>query len=49
MDGASKLQLRELRRVAEFVLDTQDLGLYIVPSMCDGIGHWEALSSATQF
>ena len=26
MDGVSKLKLRELRRVAKFVLDTQDLG-----------------------
>ena len=49
MDGESKLLLRELRRVAEFVLDTQDLGLHIVPTMCDGIGHLEALSSGTQF
>ena len=44
MDGASKLQLRELRRVAKFVLDTKDLGLCIVPTMSDGIWQLEALS-----
>ena len=44
MDGASKLQLRELRRVAKFVLDTKDLGLCIVPTMSDGIWWLEALS-----
>ena len=37
MDGASELQLRELRRVAKFVLDTKDLGLHIVPTMNNGI------------
>ena len=37
MDGASKLHLRELRRVAKFVLDTKNLGLHIVPTMSDGI------------
>ena len=46
MDGASKLQLRELRRVAKFVLDTKDLGLCIVPTMSDGIWHLEALSDS---
>ena len=46
MDGASKLQLRELRRVAKFVLDTKDLGLHIVPTMSDGIWHLEALSDS---
>ena len=43
MDGASKLQLRELTRVAKFVLDTKDLGLHIVPTMCDGIWQLEFL------
>ena len=46
MDGASKLQLRVLRRVAKFVLDTKDLGLHIVPTMNDGIWHFEALSDS---
>ena len=46
MDGASKLQLRELRRVARFVLDTKDLGLHIVPTMNDGIWWLEALSDS---
>ena len=46
MDGASKLQLRKLRRVAKFVLDTKDLGLCIVPTMSDGIWHLEALSDS---
>ena len=46
MDGASKLQLRELRRVEKFVLDTKDLGLCIVPNMSDGIWHLEALSDS---
>ena len=46
MDGSFKLQLRELRRVAKFVLDTKDLELHIVPTMCDGIWHLEALSDS---
>ena len=46
MDGASKLQLRELRRVAKFVLDTKALGFCIVPTMNDGIWHLEALSDS---
>ena len=46
MDGASKLQLRELRRVTKFVLDTTDLQLNIVPTMSDGIWHLEALSAS---
>ena len=44
MDGASKLQLRELRRVSKFVLDTKDLGLCIVPTVSHGIWQLEALS-----
>ena len=46
MDGASKSQMRELRRVAKFVLDTKNLGLHIVPSMYDHIWHFEALSDS---
>ena len=46
MDGASKLQLRQLRRVAKFVLDTKNLGLCIVPTMNDGIWYLEALSGS---
>ena len=46
MDGAIKLQLRELKRVAKFALDTKDLGLCIVPSMSDGIWFLEALSDS---
>ena len=44
MEGASKLQLRELRKVAKFVLDTKDLGLHIVPTMSVGIWNLEAFS-----
>ena len=46
MDGVSKVQLRELWRVAKFVLDTKDMGLCIVPTMCYGIWHLEALSDS---
>ena len=46
MNGASKLQLRELRRVAKFVLDTKHLGLCIVPTISDGIWCLEALSDS---
>ena len=46
MDGASKLQLRELRRVAKFVLDTKDLDLCNVPTMSDGIWQLEAHSNS---
>ena len=46
MDGASKLQLQELRRVAMFVLDTKHLGLHIVPTMDDEIWQLEALSDS---
>ena len=49
MDGASKLQMRELRRVAKFVLVTKNLGLHIVPIMYDGIWHLEALSDSDFF
>ena len=37
MDGASKLNLQELRGVAKFILDTEHLGLYIVPTMNLGL------------
>ena len=37
MDGASKLQLCKLSRVAKFVLGTKHLGLCIVPTMNDEI------------
>ena len=46
MDGASKLQLREPRRVAKFVLETKDLGLHIVLTMIDGIWQLVALSDS---
>ena len=38
--------MRELRRAAKFVLDTKNLGLHIVPTMCDGIWCLEALSDS---
>ena len=41
-----QLQLRELRTVAKFVLDTKDLELCIVPTMSDGILCLEALSDS---
>ena len=37
LDGASKLELQELKRVSKFVLDTKHLGLSIVPKMSDDI------------
>ena len=46
MDGASKLQMREPRRVAKFVLDTKNLRLCIVLTMYDGIWCLEALSES---
>ena len=45
MDRASNFQLRELRRVSKLP-DTKNLGLHIVPPMCDGIWHLEALSES---
>ena len=41
MDGASKLQLRGLRRDANFVLDTKDLGLCIMPIIVMECGDWK--------
>ena len=46
MNGASKLRLQQLRRVAIFVLDTKHLGLCIVPTMNDEIWQLEALSNS---
>ena len=46
MDGASKLQLQALRRVAKVVLDTKYLGLHIVPKMNDDLWRLEALSDS---
>ena len=45
MDGASKLQLREFRRVAKFLLDTK-IWLHIVPTICDGMLQLEAHSGS---
>ena len=46
IDGASRLQFRELKRVAKYVLDTKNLGLRIVPGMKNGIRRLEALSDS---
>ena len=46
MDGTTKLQLQELRRVAKFVLDTKHLGLCIIPILNDEIWKLEALSDS---
>ena len=46
MDGASKLQFREMLRVIKFVLDTKDLSLKMVPTLHDGIWHLEAFSDS---
>ena len=46
MDGASKLQLRELLRVIIFVLDTKDLSLKMVPTLHNRIWHLEAFSDS---
>ena len=46
MDGTSKLQMTEVRRVVKFVLDTKNLGLCIVPIMHDGLWCLEALSDS---
>ena len=44
MDGASKLQFREMLRVIKFVLDTKDLGLTMVPTLHEGIWYLESFS-----
>ena len=46
MDGASKLQFREMLRVIKFVLDTKDLSLKMVPTLHEGIWHLEAFSDS---
>ena len=46
MDGASKLQFREMLRVIKFVLDTKDLSLKMVPTLHNGIWQLEAFSDS---
>ena len=46
MDGASKLQFREMLQVIKFILDTKDLGLKIVPILHNGIWQLEAFSDS---
>ena len=46
MDGASKLQFRDILRVIKFVLDTKDLGLKVVPTLHDGIWLLEVFSDS---
>ena len=46
MDGASKLQFREMLRVIKFVLDTKDLGLKMVPTLHEEIWHLEVFSDS---
>ena len=46
MDGASKLQFREMLRVIKFFLDTKDLGLKIVLTLHNGIWKLEAFSDS---
>ena len=46
MDGASKLQFREMLQVIKFILDTKDLGLKIVPTLHNGIWKLEAFSDS---
>ena len=46
MDGASKLQYREMLRVIKFVLDTKDLGLKMVPTLHEGIWNLESFSDS---
>ena len=46
MDGASKLQFREMLQVIKFILDTKDLGLKIVPTLHSGIWQLEAFSDS---
>ena len=46
MDGASKLQFREMLRAIKFVLATKDLGLKMVPTLHEGIWHLEAFSDS---
>ena len=46
IDGASKLQFREMLRVIKFILDTKDLGLKIVLTLHNGIWKLEAFSDS---
>ena len=46
MDGASKLQFREMLRVIKFILDTKDLGLKIILTLHNGIWKLEAFSDS---
>ena len=46
MDGASKLQFREMLQVIKFILDIKDLGLKIVPTLQNGIWKLEAFSDS---
>ena len=46
MDGASKLQFREMLRIIKFVLETKDLGLNMVATLHNGIWHLEAFSDS---
>ena len=44
MDGAFKLQFREMLQVIKFILDTKDLSLKIVLTLHNGIWKLEAFS-----
>ena len=46
MDGASKLQFREMLQVIKFILGTKDLGLKIVPTLHNRIWQLEAFSDS---
>ena len=46
MDGASKLQFREMLQVIKSILDTEDLRLRIVPTLYNGIWQLEAFSDS---
>ena len=46
MDGASKLQFREMLQVIKFILDTKDFSLMVVPTLHNGIWQLEAFSDS---
>ena len=46
MDGASKLQFREMLQVIKFILDTKDLSLKMVPTLHSRIWQLEAFSDS---
>ena len=46
MDGASKLQFREMLQVIKFILDTKDLSLKIVLTLQNGIWKLEAFGDS---